>query len=66
MSVLDRELAVDRLKRIQTIGDETLAHALAERTICELLSGLGYVDVVAEYWKVRRPGVWRLKGKPVI
>ena len=49
---MDKETAIKRLKKLQDSGDTEAAHAGADETLCELLSELGYSDVVAEYHKV--------------
>lgn len=48
------EKALEKLKRAQAHDDPELAHVLADDVLCELLSNLGYSDVVKEFKKVER------------
>lgn len=47
--------AMNELKKLQDFGDNEIAHAKADKVLCELLSQLGYGEVVTEYDKI---GKW--------
>lgn len=49
---MDRQQAIDRLKEQQGSGDIEAAHIIADEIICQLLTSLGYEDVIAEYNKI--------------
>jgi hypothetical protein len=51
---MNREEAIDWLKRLQSDRDIEMAHSTADDILCRLLSGLGYDDVVQEYLKINR------------
>jgi hypothetical protein len=51
-SEMTREMAIARLKAEQDNGDREAAHWNADDVLTELLSALGYDDVVAEWAKV--------------
>jgi hypothetical protein len=53
---IDKELSDEMVERIKNeIGNEsTDAHIEADDILCELLSKLGYNEVVAEYLKLDR------------
>jgi hypothetical protein len=44
--------AIARLKELQRDGDIERAHGDADKVLCELLTTLGYADVVAEWDEV--------------
>ncbi len=46
--------AIRKLKEEQTNGDTEIAHVNADDILCNLLSELGFEDVVTEYAKVRK------------
>jgi hypothetical protein len=46
------EAALAALKEAQENGDTGSAHCHADAALCDLLTTLGYADVVAEYHKV--------------
>ena len=46
---MTREEAINKLKILQSLGDEEIAHCNADDVICDLLKALGYEDVVKEY-----------------
>jgi hypothetical protein len=48
------EDAIQKLKECQVDSDDEQAHMDADDVLCELLSEIGYSDVVAEYKKVRK------------
>ncbi len=50
-----RKTAMDKLKEAQLIEDSAEAHVEADEILCELLTKIGYEDVVKEYNKV---GKW--------
>lgn len=47
--------AIHKLIELQGTGDYETAHYLADKILCELLTTMGYDDVVEEYRKV---GKW--------
>lgn len=49
---MTREFAITKLQALQTAGDTEAAHGDADNVLCELLTTLGYADVVAEWQKV--------------
>lgn len=49
---MTRDEAIARLRECQTNGDTEIDHRDADAVLCELLTTLGYEDVVAEYDKV--------------
>lgn len=49
---MDRETALKELKQCQESGDTEIAHSEADNVLCQLLTSLGYDDVVEEYIKV--------------
>lgn len=49
---MTREEAIEKLKEWQKSGDTECAHGYADDVLCDLLSELGYSDVVEEYHKV--------------
>jgi hypothetical protein len=51
---LAREKAIKELKKEQRNGDTEVAHCYADDILCELLTGLGFKDVVDEYNKVHK------------
>jgi hypothetical protein len=48
---MTREQAIAMLKELQSLslGDVESAHIHADQVLCDLLTALGYADVVAEY-----------------
>jgi precorrin isomerase len=54
-SEMTREMAIARLKAEQDNGDKEAAHGNADAVLVDLLSALGYDDVVDEWAKV---GKW--------
>jgi hypothetical protein len=50
-----RQKAIKELKDQQANGDTEMAHGEADRILCDLLTALGYKDVVDEWEKV---GKW--------
>lgn len=52
MGRMDKEQAISRLKEQQENGDIEIAHANADMILCELLTSLGFSDVVSEYKKI--------------
>ena len=52
MSGLIREQIIKKLIELQQSDDTEAAHCDADELLCNLLSDLGYDDVVAEYRKV--------------
>lgn len=51
---MTREEAIAKLKELQKCGDIEAAHLEADDILCNLLSALGYADVVKEWEKVNR------------
>lgn len=51
-SEMTREEAIERLRSWQGDQDKEAAHSDADRVLCELLTALGYADVVAEWQKI--------------
>lgn len=49
-----RQRALDVMRAAQRSDDTERAHANADDGLCELLTALGYADVVAEYAKVEK------------
>ena len=49
---MDKIEAIKKLKEAQNCGDIEIAHGDADDILCELLSSLGYQDVVDEYIEV--------------
>ncbi len=49
---MNKQEAIDRLKEQQDNWDKYEAHIIADNTLCELLTALGYEGVVKEYNKV--------------
>lgn len=49
---MTREEAIAKLKKWQGPSDQEIAHGEADGVLCELLSALGYADVVAEWNKI--------------
>lgn len=49
---MTREEAIEKLKQAKICGDTEEAHYEADDILCELLSSLGFDDVVSEYHKV--------------
>ncbi len=50
-----RKTAMDKLKEQQANEDQEEAHIAADDILCELLTAIGYEDVVKEYEKI---GKW--------
>jgi len=51
---ITKEQAITKLRECQRIGDEEEAHGDADGVLCDLLTSLGYEEVVAEWLKVRK------------
>lgn len=51
---MTREEAVSTLRYMRENGDTEMAHMEADRILCELLSSLGYEDVVEEWSKIHK------------
>jgi len=49
---MTKEEAIKALKNEQRKGDTEMAHSKADNVLCDLLTALGYQDVVREYRKV--------------
>ena len=49
-----RENAMKELWNAQQNGDTECAHGHADKVLCDLLVGLGYADVVTEFYKVEK------------
>lgn len=49
------EKAMETLRQAQENGDYEGAHSIADEALCDLLTALGYVEVVAAWHKV---GKW--------
>lgn len=49
---MDRETAIQKLRECQKLDDVEVAHVDADQVLCDLLSDLGYADVVSEYVEV--------------
>ena len=52
--MINRSQAITKLKKAQDNLNIEMAHSDADEVLCELLSSLGYEDVVAEYRKVSK------------
>ena len=52
--MIDREEAIERLEAEQQNDDTEMAHSNADDALCDLLTSLGYQDVVREYRKVHK------------
>lgn len=50
-----KERCIEALKTLQESDDTEMAHSIADDVLCELLTELGYKDVVEEYNKI---GKW--------
>lgn len=46
---MTREEAIEKLRALQTSHDPESDHSEADKVICDLLTSLGYEDVVCEY-----------------
>ena len=46
---MDKELAIQKLKQCRQSRDAEAAHIAADQVLCDLLSELGYADVVQEW-----------------
>lgn len=51
---MTREEAIDKLKQEQSRFDTEVAHAEADKVLCQLLTSLGYKDVVLEYLAIEK------------
>jgi hypothetical protein len=51
---VNRDEAIERLRQAQRNGDIEGAHGDADRVLCELLTTLGYEDVVREWEAVEK------------
>ena len=49
---MDREKAIALLREAQRSGSFETSHVEADTVLCELLSALGYADVVEEWRRV--------------
>lgn len=54
MADQDRDTAIKKLKKLQGSGDNEAAHNEADAILCDLLTELGYADVVAEWEKIEK------------
>ena len=54
---MDREKALEFLRQAQRLGSHESAHIEADAVLCELLSDLGYGDVVEEWRKIAEAGL---------
>jgi hypothetical protein len=52
---MTREEAIARLREWHDVHDYERAHSEADKVLCDLLTALGYADVVAEWEQV---GKW--------
>lgn len=52
--MITKSEAIARLKQEQGNGDTENAHSNADDILCEILTALGYADVVEEYQKVAK------------
>lgn len=48
-ATMDRETAFAKLKALQSARDTEMTHMDADEVLCDLLTALGYADVVAEF-----------------
>jgi hypothetical protein len=51
---MTREDALERLKEIKSNSDTEIAHQDADDVLCDLLSELGYGDVVEKYYEIEK------------
>lgn len=51
---MTREEAIKKLRIFQTYEDPESAHSLADEVLTDLLTALGYKDVVDEWDKIER------------
>lgn len=51
---MSKKEAIIELKALQQESDYEMAHALADRTLCDLLEEMGMGEVVEEYLKITR------------
>ncbi|WP_181181954.1 MULTISPECIES: hypothetical protein [unclassified Mesorhizobium] len=49
---MDREEATKRLRELQGSGDTEGAHSQADQVLCDLLTELGFAEVVEEWQEV--------------
>ncbi len=49
---MNKQEAIDELKEQQDNWNKNDAHIIADNTLCELLTAIGYDDVVKEYDKI--------------
>ncbi len=49
---MNKQEAIDRLKKLQDNWNQEFSHVAADKVLCELLTTLGYEDVVKEYIKI--------------
>lgn len=52
---MTKEEAVEMLRKLQTNDDSEMAHIHADNVLCDLLTSLGYKEVVDEYGEI---GKW--------
>ena len=53
MKKLEKSI-ISKLKKLQKDKDIECAHSNADNILCELLTTLGYVNIVTEYNKVKK------------
>lgn len=51
---MTREEAIEKLKKEQASHDTEIAHVNADDVLRDLLTALGYADVVKEYDEIRK------------
>lgn len=51
---MTKEEAIEKLKEAQNGDDPECDHGAADQVLCDLLTALGYADVVEEYDKVHK------------
>lgn len=51
---MTREIALAKLKALLGSGDVEIAHGVADQVLCDLLTSLGYGDVVAAWDDVEK------------
>lgn len=52
--MIDREQILKQLTELQRDNDQEWAHIMADRILCNLLSELGYDDIVEEYTNISK------------
>lgn len=46
--------AIEKLRKAQKNGDTEAAHSNADDVLCDVLKSEGYIDIVAEWEKVKK------------